>query len=191
MNKKLVTIGMTIGVLVLAGCGNHDRGGGHDADQSEPAHDEMEPVEIVVQLEPKSDSTVSGTATFTAEADGTIGLAIEIAGAPPGGHAFHLHEVGDCSAADGTSAGGHWNPTGHDHGQWGSEGAYHLGDVGNIEVGEDGSGHFHMTSTVWSIGTGAENDIVGRAVILHAGVDDFTTQPTGAAGGRIACGVIQ
>ena len=81
-------------------------------------------------------SGVTGTATFV-EDHGSVALVIEISGATPGEHAFHLHEVGDCSALDGTSAGGHWNPTNMDHGKWGSD-PYHLGDVGNIVVGEDG-----------------------------------------------------
>ncbi len=117
-------------------------------------------------------------------------LTLSIEGATSGEHAFHLHEVGDCSAPDGTSAGGHWNPTEQDHGRWGGD-AFHLGDVANLDVGEDGSATLTVATNLWSVGTGDDNDVVGRAVIVHAGVDDFTTQPTGAAGGRIGCGVIQ
>lgn len=150
-----------------------------------------EPVSrAVAQIEPKSDSRVSGTAAFAMDDNGQVTLTLEVRNAPEGEHAFHLHEIGDCSAPDGTSAGGHWNPAGHDHGRWGEE-PFHLGDVGNLSVGADGTGTLTLSTDLWSIGTGADNDIVGRSVVLHAGVDDFTSQPTGAAGGRIGCGVIE
>jgi Cu-Zn family superoxide dismutase len=174
-------------VLALSvwGCG----GGSTPVAESEaPPAPEPEAREIVVQLEPKNGSEVTGTATFRAE-DGGVVLDIEVANAPPGEHAFHLHQIGDCSAPDGSSAGGHWNPEHQDHGKWGSA-PFHLGDVGNISIDETGSGSFHMVSELWTMGTGEPNDIVGKSVILHAGADDFTSQPTGAAGGRIACGVI-
>lgn len=143
----------------------------------------------VATIEPKNDSGVTGTASFTVVGDQVV-LTLSIENATPGEHAFHLHAVGDCSAPDGTSAGGHWNPTEHDHGQWGGE-AFHLGDVGNLVVGDDGTATLTVGTNLWSVGTGDDNDVVGRAVIVHEGSDDFTTQPTGAAGARIGCGVIQ
>jgi Cu-Zn family superoxide dismutase len=88
------------------------------------------------------------------------------------------------------SAGPHWNPTNQAHGQWG-HGAYHLGDIGNIEVGPDGKGGITFRTDLWSIGGKPEKDIVGRAVVVHANPDDFVTQPTGNAGGRIGCGVVR
>ena len=140
-------------------------------------------------LEAKSGSTATGTATF-AEDGGQIRLHIEIDNAPPGSHAFHIHDIGDCSAPDGTSAGGHWNPTAVDHGRWLMD-AHHLGDVGNMKIGDDGGAAFFLTTDLWSMGSGEANDVVGKSVILHDGSDDFVSQPTGAAGGRIACGVIE
>ena len=135
-----------------------------------------------------SDSGVTGMAVFTQNGD-QITLMIEIQGATPGLHAVHIHANGDCSSPDGTSAGGHWNPTGVAHGKWG-EGEFHLGDIGNITVGEDGMGSITLTTDLWEIGTGSDVDIVGRGIIVHAGADDFTSQPSGAAGARIGCGVI-
>ena len=135
-----------------------------------------------------NDSGVTGMAVFTQSGD-QIALAIEIQGASPGLHAVHIHANGDCSAPDGTSAGGHWNPTGVAHGKWG-EGEFHLGDIGNITVGEDGTGRIMLTTDLWEIGTGSDVDVVGRGIIVHAGADDFTSQPSGAAGARIGCGVI-
>ena len=173
--------------LALA-CG----GGGEAPDDAEHATEPAAapaPARATATIEARSDSEVSGSATSSA-ADGKVSLTVEVRGAPAGEHAIHIHAVGDCSAPDGTSAGGHWNPTEEDHGQWGTA-PHHLGDVGNIQVGDDGSGSISLTTERWSIGTGETNDVVGKGIILHAGVDDFTSQPTGAAGERIGCGVIE
>ena len=134
------------------------------------------------------DSGVTGMAVFTQNGD-EITLTIEIQGASPGLHGVHIHANGDCSAPDGTSAGGHWNPTGVAHGKWG-EGEFHLGDIGNISVGADGTGSITLTTDLWDIGTGSDVDVVGKGIIVHADADDFVSQPSGAAGARIGCGVI-
>ena len=134
------------------------------------------------------DSGVTGIAVFTQNGD-QITLTAEIQGASPGLHGFHIHAYGDCSVPDGTSAGGHWNPTDVAHGKWG-EGEFHLGDIGNINVGADGTGRIILTTDLWEIGTGSDVDVVGRGIIVHAGADDFISQPSGAAGARIGCGVI-
>lgn len=152
---------------------------------------QMGPSTATANLESRSDSNVTGSAQFLRHEDGQIELTLRIEGATPGTHAAHLHEFGDCSADDGSSAGGHWNPTTHPHGEWDNhEDGHHLGDLGNIEVGEDGTGSLSMTTDRWELGTGGMADIVGTAVIVHADADDFTTQPTGNAGGREACGVV-
>jgi Cu-Zn family superoxide dismutase len=139
-------------------------------------------------LESKSGSTTTGTARFESRGN-EVHLVLEIQGATPGIHAAHLHEKGDCSAEDATSAGGHWNPTTDAHGKWESE-HFHLGDIGNIEVGEDGTGRIELTTDRWELGTGGPTDVAGHAVIVHSDPDDFVTQPTGNAGGRVACGVV-
>jgi Cu-Zn family superoxide dismutase len=181
---------MILGVMALAAaCGGGAREAATDAQYDEAPSAAPEMLTAIARIESKSGSELVGTATFEGGA-GEVALVLEVENAPPGPHAFHLHEVGDCSAPDGTSAGGHWNPTGADHGRWGAE-PYHLGDIGNLEVGEDGRGSLTLMTDLWSIGTGTETDVVGRAVVVHAGVDDFMTQPTGAAGGRIGCGVIE
>ena len=133
-------------------------------------------------------SGVTGIAVFTQNGD-QITLTVEIQGASPGLHAVHIHANGDCSSPDGTSAGGHWNPTDVAHGKWG-EGEFHLGDIGNITVGEDGTGRLTLTTDLWEIGTGSDIDVVGKGIIVHADADDFVSQPSGAAGARIGCGVI-
>ena len=141
------------------------------------------------QINSASGSNLTGTAIFTKDGE-NITLSIEIQNASPGLHAVHIHESGDCSAPDGTSAGGHWNPTGVAHGKWG-EGEFHLGDIGNITVDEDGTGSIELTTDLWEIGTGSDVDVIGKGIIVHAGADDFTSQPSGAAGARIGCGVIE
>lgn len=140
-------------------------------------------------INPSSGSAVSGTATFT-QIGQKVRLRIQVENVSPGEHGVHIHENGDCSAPDGKSAGGHWNPTDVDHGKWG-EGEFHLGDIGNIMVGEDGTGSIELVTDLWEIGTGSDVDVVGKGIIVHADPDDFVSQPSGNAGARIGCGVIE
>lgn len=145
---------------------------------------------VVVRLESKSGSTATGVAIFVQEY-GQVRLISEFEGLTPGVHAMHLHEKADCSAADGTSSGGHWNPTFEKHGSWGDPKGYHRGDIGNLTAKADGTAKLMFQTDQWCIGCGDETkDILGKAVILHDGRDDLTTQPTGNAGGRISCGGI-
>ena len=176
-------------LLLLAGCG----GGKEEPGPEVPEGTETEGFTIEgnfaeAMIEGRSGSEMTGMAIFT-ETDGSVTVTLEVEKAPPGIHAAHLHEFGDCSSPDGKSAGGHWNPTTMDHGKWGGD-HFHLGDLGNIEVDENGNGSLTLTTGLWSLGTGDDNDIVGLGIIVHAAEDDFTTQPTGAAGGRIGCGVV-
>lgn len=137
----------------------------------------------------KNNSGVTGTVTFT-DKDGVIEMVAEIEGAAEGDHAIHIHAIGDCSAEDGTSAGGHWNPTNEDHGVWGTA-PFHRGDIGNITVGSNGKGSISRETDLWCLSCADENkNVVGKAIIIHEGIDDFSTQPTGAAGPRIGCGEI-
>ena len=144
--------------------------------------------QAIATIGPTSGNSVTGMAIFT-QNDDQIMLTIEIQNASPGIHAVHIHENGDCSAPDGKSAGGHWNPTDVAHGKWG-EGEFHLGDIGNITVGEDGTGSIELTTDLWEIDTGSDVDVIGKGIIVHADADDFTSQPSGNAGARIGCGVI-
>lgn len=142
---------------------------------------------IEVPLAAKSDSKLSGTATFT-EVDGGVKVKVQVAGAPTGKIATHVHEKGDCSAPDATSAGGHFNPASHPHALPPSA-ERHLGDLGNIDVGADGSGTTEITIKGATLKEGDPNSFLGRAIIVHAKADDGG-QPVGNAGGRIGCGVI-
>jgi superoxide dismutase, Cu-Zn family len=143
------------------------------------------------EIEAKSGSKVKGTAVFTDDGKGGIVLRLEVKDAPPGIHAVHIHDKGDCSSPDGKSAGDHWNPGHTEHGKWGSPGDHnHLGDIGNLEIKPDGSGTLTLETDKWAAGSAGVNDVVGHAIVVHGGVDDFKSQPAGNAGPRIGCGVI-
>jgi Cu-Zn family superoxide dismutase len=144
---------------------------------------------LVIAFEAKSNSTVSGTATFI-EKNGKVTFVAKLAGLKPGVHAIHIHEKSDCSAADGSSAGGHWNPTYKKHGKWGV-GEYHKGDIGNFTADANGNGTITLTTEEWNIGSGdPTKDILGKGLIVHEGNDDFVSQPSGNAGARVACSAI-
>lgn len=139
-------------------------------------------------IEARSGSAVHGKAVFTAH-DGGVLVEISVEGATPGFHAVHVHETGDCSAPDGASAGGHFNPAGVNHGTPFAQPS-HAGDLGNMWVGADGKG-FHVLLAAGLTVDGGPSSVRGHAIIVHEKADDFMTQPTGAAGGRIGCGVIE
>ena len=144
---------------------------------------------LLLNFEPKSNSTVSGTARFF-EKNGKVTFEAKISGLKPGIHAIHIHEKSDCSSADGSSAGGHWNPTFKKHGKWGV-GEYHKGDIGNFTADKNGNGTITLTTDEWCIDCGDQTkDVLGKALIVHEGSDDFVTQPTGNSGGRVACSAI-
>ena len=103
--------------------------------------------------------------------------------------AVHLHEHGDCSD-NGKASHGHWNPTNAQHGKWGSN-SFHPGDIGNVKLDGKGKGSITVTTDLWTLGGKADKNILGKAMIVHGGTDDYTTQPTGNAGSRIGCGLIQ
>ena len=142
-----------------------------------------------VTFEPKSESNVSGGGTFT-EKEGKVTFTANFKGLKPGIHAIHIHEKSDCSAADGSSAGGHWNPTFKKHGKLG-DGESHKGDIGNFTTDEYGNGTVTITTAEWCIGCGdTTKDILEKSLIVHQGPDDYITQPSGNSGARVACSAI-
>ncbi|MCK0191193.1 superoxide dismutase family protein [Arenibacter sp. F20364] len=154
--------------------------------------EEVEVKTLKFSLEPKSDSNVKGEIGFTQE-DGTVYMKATLTGLTPGEHAIHIHEKADCSSADGKSTGGHWNPTFAAHGKWGSAEGYHRGDIGNFTADTEGKAKVEFSTEQWCLGCEDETkNIIGKGVIVHQGVDDFVTQPTGDAGGRVSCaGIIE
>ncbi|QDO95662.1 superoxide dismutase family protein [Formosa sediminum] len=148
--------------------------------------------QIKVTLQAKSDSKVSGTVVFT-EINNTVKMLAELEGLNPKTvHAIHLHEKADCSSHDAKSSGGHWNPTNTKHGKWGDDQGYHRGDIGNFTTDENGKATVNFSTDEWCIKCqDTTRTITGRGIIIHEGTDDYTTQPTGDAGKRIACGAIK
>jgi Cu-Zn family superoxide dismutase len=171
MKKSLLTV--VCGALLVAGCAGME---------------EEKEVSAVALLQPRSGSTVSGHLKFTQIGD-LVRVTGEITGHTKGPKGFHIHEKGDCSAADAMSTAGHFNPHKSKHG-----GPYdpvkHVGDLGNIVFNADGVAKVNFTVGDIQVSKEGPNGIIGRAVIVHATNDDLKTDPTGNAGGRVACGVI-
>lgn len=161
---------------LMFGCGSRE--------SSPPIGSEIR--KAIAVLHPTEGNDVRGTVTFTLNRDG-MQVEANLQGLQPGEHGFHIHEFGDCTAPDGTSAGGHFNPFGSQHGAPESAGR-HVGDLGNIEVDEEGNARINKIDPLLTFEGPAS--IIGRAVIIHDKRDDLTSQPTGAAGPRLACGVI-
>jgi Cu-Zn family superoxide dismutase len=139
-------------------------------------------------VEPRSGSTVAGTVRFT-ETAGRVRAHVELAGlAPNSEHGFHVHDKGDCSAPDAASAGGHFNPGGSPHGRAGST-PHHAGDLPNLRADAAGKVRADLELAGVTLAAGPTS-IVGRSVVVHRDADDYTTQPSGNSGPRIACGVI-
>lgn len=152
-----------------------------------PAADAAPPKQALAVLNPTDGNKCRGIVRFTEDARG-VKVVADIQGLTPGQkHAIHIHQFGDCSAPDGMSAGGHYNPEGHEHGLPEKE-KRHAGDLGNLQADDQGKAHHELTVNNISI-AGVKNPILGRAIIVHAKVDDGG-QPVGNAGGRIACGAI-
>jgi Cu-Zn family superoxide dismutase len=159
----------------LAGCANMGMGGGSDT--------------AIAALASKSGTATQGTVTFTQRGDKVL-VKADVTGLPPNTeHGFHVHDKGDCSAPDAMSAGGHFNPSGQQHGSMSAPGHHHAGDMDNLKADASGRAQASFELTEVTVAPGP-NSVVGRAVVVHKDPDDYKTQPTGNSGGRIACGVI-
>ncbi len=196
-----------LGVLPLAGCGPQTSQNAvtgeapaanvaPDTADSNPNMDKAAtgvavpktPNKAVAELKATTGNKVSGTVTFTRQADGNgVRVQAEVIGLSPGKHGFHLHEKGDCSAPDASSAGGHFNPTKMDHGAPTAM-PHHAGDFGNITADKDGKAKLDIVDPELTFE--GDNSVIGHAVIVHAKADDLKSQPSGDAGGRVSCGVV-
>lgn len=138
-----------------------------------------------------ADTTVTGTARFEVVEGGKVKLDLEISIPAKAGKsvAVHIHEHGDCGEK-GNLSHGHWNPTNQQHGKWGSD-SFHSGDIGNVQLDAEGKGSLTIETDLWTLGGSEEKNILDKAIIVHGGVDDYTSQPAGNAGTRIGCGVIK
>jgi Cu-Zn family superoxide dismutase len=147
------------------------------------------PRPVLVAMQPTSGHQANGHLSLSRSGDG-VRILGALAGLAPGGeHGFHVHETGDCSAPDASSAGPHFNPDAAPHGHP-DAGSHHAGDLPNLRADANGSIAVDIVSRALALGTGDARDISGRAIVLHAQPDDYRTQPAGASGDRIACGVI-
>lgn len=182
----------TIAVLGLVVSGCETRG----VSQSEPKVQIDDPTAAKpfasAELAPKSGSAVRGQVQFRKISGGLV-IDAKLSGVTPAGrHGFHIHETGDCSAPDASSAGGHFNPTKKAHGAPNSR-AGHVGDLGNVDINANGEGTFHLVlqNAYYDVEQiGNWDALIGKAVVLHSGTDDLRSQPSGDAGNRIGCGVI-
>lgn len=203
--SRLAVCTLAIGIIGYS-CNNENTSSDENADTtttiSDAAHADMNmagdtaTVALVEKAEAVltgtyPDTALSGTAKFETGSDGKVKMNIEITVAAKSGKevAVHIHEHGDCSD-NGKMAHGHWNPTNAQHGKWGSD-SFHSGDIGNIKLDSKGKGSVTIETDLWTLGGAPGKNILGKAIIVHGGVDDFKTQPTGDAGSRIGCGVIK
>jgi Cu-Zn family superoxide dismutase len=196
---KKIVYPILLALMVFGACKNTEKKVEETIEEVEEVLEEVEKEvdktttskTISFKLEPKSGSNATGTVTFTEE-NGVVTLDATFEGLEEGMHAIHIHEKADCSSPDGKSTGGHWNPTFTEHGKWGdADGKYHKGDIGNFMADANGKGSLSMSTNEWCLGCeDPTKNIIGKAIIVHAGEDDFVTQPTGAAGGRVSCGGI-
>ena len=169
-------IGAGIFSLLAAGCAPATFAGGEDA-----------PAVTVRLMNPEGASV--GSAVL-ADVEGGVRVNLNVQGLPAGVHGFHIHETGQCTPPDFTSAGGHYNPTGREHGTENPQGP-HAGDLPNFTVGADGTGEIETIAR--GVTLRGANPLLksgGTALVIHAGADDYRTNPSGNSGARIACGVI-
>jgi len=172
--KPLVTLSALTTAVLLAGCGS--MGMGHAGPKA------------TAVLEPTRGNAASGVVSFEQHGDHVM-VTAKVSGLKPNQeHGMHAHEKGDCSSGDGTSTGAHFNPSGKPHGP--QSGEHHAGDMPALKADANGNANMTFQLSGVSIGSGTA-DLVGRGLIVHAMHDDYTTQPTGNSGARIACGVIK
>ena len=170
MNRSII-LSLAAAAAALAGCASLSPG---------PA--------ATALLAPTTGNTTGGNVRFAQQGD-KVRVSGEIRGLQPNAeHGFHVHEKGDCSSGDGMSAGGHYNPSAAPHGRHGT-GRQHAGDLQSLRADAAGVARFSFESTGISVG-GGNADVVGKGLIVHRDADDYTTQPTGNAGPRLACAVI-
>lgn len=176
-----------VGSLFFIACNNADKNkdtANTEATATESAH------AVATLNATMPDTTLTGTADFTAQ-DGKVKLTVtlSIPALKNKSVAVHIHDMADCGDM-GKGAHGHWNPTNQQHGKWGT-GSFHLGDIGNVSLDSTGKGTLQMETDLWTIGGDAKTNVLNHSIIVHSGMDDFTSQPAGNAGSRIGCGVIE
>lgn len=175
-------------VAGLLSCNNGSNVGATGSDTTHTSGQKASAMATLMATYP--DTTVTGTVQFQGEADGEVEMKLDLTIPSKANQtvAVHIHEHGDCGDTA-HHAGGHWNPTNSPHGKWGSS-AFHAGDIGNVTLDGSGRGTMELATRLWSIGGDTTKNILGKTIIVHGGTDDYTSQPSGNSGTRIACGVI-
>ena len=203
MRRTLVCAAILSAILCTA-CGRQDETPVAAAPPAEPAPapapvepiaspviDAAPPVTASATLTPTMGNTAGGQLSFTPE-DGGARLRGMLTGlAPDSVHGFHVHETGDCSAPDASSAGAHFNPDGQPHGNAAADTPHHAGDIPNVTADAHGNASVDLRVAGVGVASGDARDVVGKALVLHEKADDYATQPSGDSGARIACGVIR
>lgn len=187
---------LSAAALALAACGDPAPDGPPSAAYSPNAGPEAAPATVAVaraEIDELDGSGVRGTVTFR-EADDAVVLRIALSGLPPGEHGFHIHEGSSCgpdsTGTPGGAAGGHFNPLVTEHGAPSdSRTDRHAGDLGNVVANEEGIVAGTVVDSLLALS--GPTSVIGHAVVVHAGADDLTSQPSGDAGDRIACGVVE
>lgn len=203
MNKRTLVTAALILPLALLGACNRDKAPEPQPEAAAPSMVAAQPVADAPPMEalepavaiatasaalkPASGSQVTGTVNFTESAEG-VRVVADISGLGAGKHGFHAHEKGDCSDPEAKSAGDHFNPAAQPHGAPDAT-ARHAGDLGNIMA--DASGHATLDMMLNGVSLSGPNGLVGRGLIVHAQEDDLSSQPSGNAGARVGCGVIE
>lgn len=186
---KTNLLALTSILLIFSACNSGNNTNEEAVNHNEIAlHDDAADAitKAICVVTPTEGNDVKGTITFT-QTNAGIRIVADIEGLTEGDHGFHIHQWGDITSTDGTSAGGHFNPEGKDHaGPHDAE--RHAGDLGNLTADENGNAHYDEVDDLISFS--GKNNIIGRSIIIHVDDDDLVSQPTGDAGGRVAQGVI-
>ncbi len=192
----------TIVTTIIISCADNKKTETTEADTTQTITDTSRPAPMADTIRPMvphaeavisgtyPDTAVSGTAKFDVAGDKVKAVfELTIPTKANKSVAVHIHEHGDCGDK-GEMAHGHWNPTNAQHGKWGSN-SFHSGDIGNIKLDAKGKGTLKLETDLWSLGGGTMKNILGKSIIVHGGVDDYTSQPSGNSGARIGCGIVQ
>jgi superoxide dismutase, Cu-Zn family len=192
----------TLGLLALAGCAKNESAPADSAATDPATTASTDPATTPppaasaaagqhrVNLIPGQGGNVAGALDLVMGDGAVVATGLVTGLAPESVHGFHVHEKGDCSSPDFKSAGEHFNPTAQQHGNPSSP-PHHLGDVPNLTANSEGKADVNVRIEGVTLGDGGANDLVGKAVVVHAEADDYKTQPAGNSGDRIACGVIE
>ena len=177
--------------LAVTACSTTSNTAAPSSSETAPTATPSKGVQSIARLEATKGSQVTGTVQFFPQPDGSVRVQGRVEGlAPNSEHGFHVHEKGDCSSGDGLSAGGHFNPGQQAHGKFGDSKAHHIGDLPSLDADTQGVAAIDFVSKELKLDRGS-NGILGRSLIVHNDPDDYTTQPTGNSGARLACAVIE